>query len=106
MPTVFVPNQGAHDFSDAERYGTLRYVTKGMLSKHALGIMTRAWEDVLADSKPDDFILLTSLTTLCSVGCAIFAFKHGKLNLLMYRNGRYMSRTILLDREVSHEGAV
>src|SRR5574340_902970 len=93
---IFVPNKGTHDFSPAERFGELVYVTRGEISKFATGVMARAWAKVLAESSPNDFILVTSLTTLCSIGCAMFALKHGQLNQLIFRNGAYISRRLML----------
>ena len=95
---VFIANQGAHDYTDALRYGTLVYVTKGTLGKHALGTMARSWADVIRDSHSEDMIVSSSLTTLCSIGTALFAMKHKRLNLLMFRNGQYILRTLLLEQ--------
>ncbi len=96
---VFIPNKGVHDYSDAERYGQIVFVTKGEQSKNAVGKMARRWADVLKNSSPNDYILVTSLTTLCSIGCSVFALKHkGFLNLLLFREGRYIARTLRLDQ--------
>lgn len=97
MPKVFIANQGVHDYSDAERYGTLCFVTKGILSKFGVGIMTRAWAEVIKNSSPDDLIISGSLTTMSSIGCSLFARKHGHLNLLLFKNGRYIHRKVMLD---------
>lgn len=106
MPTVFIPNRGGHDYSDAERFGDIKYVTSGVVGKFSIGTMARSFADKLSDSKDDDLILLSSLTTLCAIGCSIFARKHGKLNLLLYRNGQYIKRTLLIDElwEVLEDG--
>ena len=99
---VFIANQGAHDYTDALRYGTLVYVTKGTLGKHALGTMARSWADVIRDSHSEDMIVSSSLTTLCSIGTALFAMKHKRLNLLMFRNGQYILRTLLLEQLIEN----
>ena len=96
MTRVFIPNLGAHDHSDAERYGELVYVTKGQIDKFATGTMYRIWLKALKDSSPDDIILQTGLTTLCEVGCAVFGAIHGRLNLLIWRNDRYLLREMVL----------
>jgi hypothetical protein len=95
MPNVYIPNQSSHDHKDAERYGTVVYVTKGQLSKFATNSMYREWWKALRTSQPDDIILLSSLSTLQCIGCAIFGAMHGRLNLLLWRNDRYMKREIL-----------
>ena len=98
MPKVYVANQGAHDYEDAKRYGEVVVVTKGTLSKFGVGIMARKWADVIHSSSPDDYIISGSLTTMCSIGCALFARKHGTLNLLLFRNGKYIARKMMLDQ--------
>jgi len=105
MPRVFIANSGAHDYSDAERYGELVFVTKGTIAKHGVGTMARAWALALKGSTEEDFIISSSLTTLCSLGTAIFARKHGCLNLLMFRNGKYVSRKVMLDQLLESEEA-
>jgi surface polysaccharide O-acyltransferase-like enzyme len=94
---IFIPNKGGHDFTMAEHYGDLVYVTSGAISKFSVGTMAREWSRVLKDSKDTDYILLSSLTALCAIGTAMFARKHGCVNLLLYRNGKYISRRLLID---------
>lgn len=106
MPKVFIPNKGAHDYSDAERFGDLTYVTKGSINSFAVGTMARVWAEALETSTKDDWIMLTSLTTLCVVGCSTFALKHGQLNLLIFRKDRYIPRRLMLDQLQDLEGVV
>ncbi len=48
----------------------------------------------MAGAEPDDYILLTSLTSLCSIACSIFAYKFGRLNILIFEDGEYIERTL------------
>lgn len=93
---VFIPNLSNHDFSDAERYGELIYVTKGKQGKYNINSMCRVWLSVLEESKAEDYIVLTSLSILCCIGCAVFAKKHSRLNLLLWRGGKYVARELIL----------
>lgn len=95
-PKVFIPNLSNHDFSDAERYGKLIYVTKGKQGKYNINSMCRVWISTLEQSRAEDYIVLTSLGILCCVGCAVFAKKHGRLNLLLWRGGKYVARELIL----------
>lgn len=108
QPKVFVVNKAGHDFSDAERFGTLIYVTEGPQMRFNTTSMYRTWVETFRenDSRSSDYILITSLNVLCAIGAAVFARKHGKLNILLYKGGarsktdprgRYVSREILLD---------
>jgi len=95
-PKVYVANKGPYDYSDAERYGELVFVTSGHLTYFTVNKYKQAWEEALTDSGPDDYIILGSLSILCAIGCAIFAVKHGRLNFLIYRvkTGKYISRAL------------
>lgn len=97
MPKVYIVNKGGHDYSAAERFGELQYITEGTLAKYDVGQMFRECNKALSDSDPDDYIMLTSLTTLCSVACAIFAYKHGRLNLLIFKDDDYVARRIVFN---------
>ena len=97
---VFIPNKGHHDYTDAKRYGELIFVTKGIQNKFSVANMARCWEDALEYSQPTDYILQTSLSILTSIGVASFAVKHnGRVNLLLWGNGRYIVRTIIFNKE-------
>jgi hypothetical protein len=91
---VYIANQSGHDFSPSSKYGLPVYVTKGLINRFSVNFMARKWALSLKDSKKEDFILVTSLTILTCVGCAIFGYLHKSLNLLVYRNGKYINRTI------------
>jgi hypothetical protein len=94
MPSIYVPNKGSHDYSDSARYGAVVYITKGEQNRYAIGTMVRNWVKALRESKEDDYILLSSLTNLCCIGCALFVMKHRRLNLLLFRNDKYIERKL------------
>lgn len=97
MPKVFVVNRGGHDFSKAIRFGEIVFLSEGEVNKYAVSQMYRMFASKIKDSSPDDFILITSLTSMCSIVCSMFARKHGRLNLLLYKDSDYIERKILLD---------
>lgn len=97
MPIVYIVNRGGHNYSDAERFGELVFCTEGTIDKLDTAQMYRQLNEALADSIPEDYILLTSLTSLCSIACAIFAHKHGSLNLLIHTSDGYISRHMLFN---------
>ena len=97
MATVYVVNKGGHDFSSAKNYGKLVFLTEGHYSPFAVDKMYREMARKLKDSNPEDFILCTGLTIMNSIACSCFAMKHGgKLNMLLFRNGRYIQRTLMV----------
>lgn len=97
MPKVYILNKGAHDFSAAKRYGELVYCTTGTLSKYNTSHMVRLLTDAMEGSTKEDFILLTSLTSLCSIACSLFSVKHRCLNLLIYQEDGYVARKIVFE---------
>lgn len=105
MPKVFVINKSAHDFSNAERFGELIYLTEGRQGHFNVNTVVSNFATLLADSKPDDYLLLTSLNTLCAIAAAVFSHLHGgRLNLLLFRDGRYTPRELLVDQALEAEG--
>lgn len=96
MAKVYVLNRGPYDYSDAERFGELVYCTEGSLDKVDTTHMYRLLLPFMKESIPEDYILLTSLTSLCCVACAMFSYYNGRLNLLVHTAGGYIPRTIHL----------
>jgi len=101
---VYVVNKSAHDFTDAERYGKLVFLTEGRQYHHNANNMAARIATVLMDSEPDDYIVLTSLNVLCALTAAIFSLMHdGRLNILLFKNGRYAARELRLDQAIDIE---
>ena len=97
MPKVYIVNKGGHDLSAATKYGSpLIYMTDGQQNRFAVSAMFRRFAEVLAESGPEDYILLTGLTTMNSIASAIFAYKHGRVNYLLFKDGRYITRKLIL----------
>ena len=99
MPNVYIINKGAgHNFEPAKEFGTLIYLSEGWIDRLETGTMHRAFTKLLDSSLETDFIVLTSLSVMCSMACAIFAAKHHRLNLLLYKGrGEYVKRETFLD---------
>ena len=97
MGKVYIVNKSSHDFSKAEKYGELVFMTKGRLNRFATNDMIRQFEESMANSSKDDYLLLCSLNVMNALACSVFARKHGSLNLLLYKEGEYIERNHLLD---------
>ena len=99
---VFVPNKSGHDFSKAERFGRLFYLSEGIVSRLNVNQIHRAFASAMVESRAEDFILITGLNILNSIACSIQAKKFGQVNFLMYKmsgdgNHDYVARSIFLD---------
>jgi len=104
MPNVYIVNRGCHDHTDAERFGKLVYLSEGAVNRYAVATIYRGFIDAMKNSGPDDYILITGLSVMSSIACAIFARKHGRVNLLLFRatrdpqqKGHYVERIIMID---------
>jgi hypothetical protein len=91
---VYVPSDRGYDYKPAERYGELVFLTKKPIRPLDMARMQEIWQDALHTSDPNDWIMVTSLASFLSIGCAIFARKHGRLNLLVFESGDYVGRTV------------
>jgi len=100
---VYVTNRGGHSYDAAEKYGEIIYVTEGTLNRFAVSSLYRAFVDVMSDSSKDDYILITSMSVVNAIGAAVFARKHGCLNLLLYRGDEYIVRNIDIDSLIKYD---
>lgn len=96
MRRVFILNEGTHDYSDAERFGELVYCTSGLLPKNDINRLFLELDKVLADSQPEDLLLLTGPASLCSVASAIMAAQHGEVHYLTFHDGQYYEKDLML----------
>ena len=98
---VFIINKSSHDYSKALEFGDLIYVTKGSMNRFSVSKMFRVFEPFVKTSKPEDYILLSGLTVMNVVFCSMFAAKHQRVNLLIYKPdrrdpGRYVKKVLIL----------
>lgn len=101
MPLVYITNRGPHDYSEAKQFGELIYCTDGSLNKFDTAQMYRELNDAMHDSCEDDYILITSLASVCCIACAIFAAKHQCLNLLIHKGDSYIVRQLYFKDQTS-----
>lgn len=99
---VYIPNNSGHDFSKAEEYGELVYITSGLIDKYGVNKMFRQASDKMADSSRGDYIMITGLPVLNSIVTSVFTSKHNCLNLLIYdiKTEEYVPRNIILEDQI------
>ena len=96
MTKVYIVNRSSHDFSAAEPYGGLVFLSEGPMNRYSTNNMHRVFKDMMKDSDEHDYIVPCALNVMNSIACAIFAHKHGKLNLLLFKDGNYIERNHIL----------
>jgi hypothetical protein len=94
---VFIVSNGGHDYSDAARYGEIVFCTDELIRKDDVAQMYRVLSESLDQAEADDLLLISSLTSLCTVAAAILAARFGELHLLLYKDGEYVKRDLILD---------
>jgi len=104
LRNVYIINDSAHDYSEAESFGQLIYLTEGRINKLATAKMFRDFQAALEGSTKDDYILLSGLTIMSVIACSIFAKKHSKLNLLIYDVSRQNKEGFYRLRVINFEG--
>lgn len=105
MPKVYIPNRSAHDFTPAEKFGTLVYLTEGDIPKYVVNSMSRKVAEKIRYSTPDDYLLITSLSVINAIVAGYLAHMHGRLNLLIWdaKDNKYESRTIVFQNLLPNE---
>ena len=94
---VFITSNGGHDYSDAARFGELVFCTDVAIRKDDIAHMYREFIIAMQDAEEDDYVLVGSLTSMCMVAAGIMADRFGRLNCLIFRDGKYIDRTIMLE---------
>ncbi len=99
MAKVFILSDGGHDYSDAERFGELVYCTESVIRKDDIAQMYRELTQAFKEhgASPGDFILISSLASMCSVAAGILAYQFGELHFLLYKDGQYVQRDLILE---------
>jgi hypothetical protein len=100
MAKILVVNRSSHDFSPAEEYGSLVYMTDGALERFNTSKMYRLFKPYIDASSPDDYILITGMTIMNVIACSMFSAKHDKLNILIFKDqkggaGAYLEKTMV-----------
>ena len=97
MPNVYVVNKSAHDFSEAKDYGNVVFLSEGIMNRYSVNNMHRLFTEVMKDSKEEDYIVPCSLQIMNLIAGAVFAVKHKKLNLLLFKEGKYLERNVVFE---------
>ena len=95
MRRVYIVNKSHHDYSSAKQYGQLIYLSEGKMSRYEPNNMMREFKEIMKDSQEEDYVLLSGLSMMNSIACVCFALKHRRLNLLLFKDGRYLERNIV-----------
>jgi hypothetical protein len=96
-PTVWVSNFSGHNYSDAERFGPIRFITEGYVS---LRYLDRVFDEVVkgsADTHKDDYFLLSGMNLINVLAVLVWYNKHKKIKLLIWDKKEKTYRLFELD---------
>ena len=96
MPKVYIANRSGHDYSPAEKYGELVYLTEGNLTVFDINKIYKLVVEQIEDSSSDDYILPSGLSSITNVAVQCLSLLHnGIVNYLIYTSdGRYEKRRL------------
>ncbi len=92
---VYIINDSGHDYKEAEKYGTLIYLTRGKVAPYAIIQNYRTFAEKMKDATPDDYILVTSLASMNAIAGWIMGTLGFPLNLLLFKDSTYVVRRIM-----------
>ena len=92
---VYVINNSGHDYSEAEQFGDLVYLTTGEVSAYKTNLHYRMLAEKMKDAQEGDFILVTGLASINAVAGWIIGSLGVNLRLLLFKNGYYLQRCLL-----------
>lgn len=99
MSKVFIVNKSSHDFTVAREYGELIFLSEGSMNRYATNSMVRQFSELMKESSPSDYIVLCSLNVMNSIACAVFVDMHKTLNLLLFKDGKYIERNHVFNNQ-------
>lgn len=92
--TVWIPNDAGHDYEVARQYGEIVFLTSGVVRKFDAQKLYRTIAGKMSESSPDDYLMVGSLPILNAIAAAVQTKRHGQVNFLLYRGGRYIERSV------------
>jgi len=83
-PRVYIPNLGFHDYTKAQKWGKLVFLTRGTVDRFEVGKIARSCADAMAEAESDDYLMITSLSVINSIASGILSRRFGRVNFLLH----------------------
>ena len=99
--TVFIANEGYHDYTEAGRWGDLVPVTRKRVDIEHTDRLQGRIHDVLQNAEKDDYLLISG-SPVISVLCAGYLFRRfGHVNVIYWDPlmGGYHTRTLTFEHK-------
>jgi len=92
---VFIVSKGGFDYSDAEKYGELIFLSDSIIDKTKANKLFMQFREKLVNSSKYDYLIITGLPIMVCIASSILARKHGQVNYLIFSDGLYLERNIV-----------
>ena len=99
---VFVTYAGGQDFSKLAPYGEIYALTDEAIPANDVGRILSICNRAIKATSPYDYIVLSGSQSMGVIFGGMFAQRHGRLNLLLYKEGEYTPFVIKLN-QTDHE---
>lgn len=90
---AYIANFSGHDYTALMKWAQeAKYVTKGYVSFGSLDRVKYRVAEAIADSKPEDYLVLSGRAIICVLAAIMWIEKHGKVKLLVWdekKGGQY-----------------
>lgn len=96
---VYILLDGGHDYSPAAEFGELHFCLDKPISREDIPQMYHALSYALKDAISTDFLLVSSLTSMCMIAASILSDRFGQLHLLTFEGGTYRPHHIYLSTQ-------
>ena len=95
---VYIINRSGHNFSSAQQFGNLIFLTDGLLDAYDSNKHFREIWDALKNAQPYDYLLITGLASCTAIAGWIIGRLNFPLKLLIWKDGKYLERTIIFNK--------
>jgi len=98
MAKVFIPHKGPHDYSQAEKFGELVFLSDGLIVNKKVNFIYQQCFEGMRDAAEDDCLLISGLPIVVSIASAILVERFGRVNYLIWAGNDYVQRRLVLRR--------
>lgn len=84
MSKVFVTNFAGHDYTKAEQYGEIFYLTRGFVNFNSLDRLKFKIAEALLDATGEDYLLFSGNSFISIVAAIIWYERFKKIKLLVH----------------------
>lgn len=98
-PRVFVANFAGHDYSIAEKYGELVFITKGFISFQGLDRVKYRVAQGMMEATAEDWLVLSGTNIINVLAALLWYQRHDCVKILNFDKTTQVYREIIVTRE-------